>query len=130
MNDRKTTPDTPLFRIYGESLRRVKIAFLVSGNGVGIEFFEFIDPVMSQKATFDYTRGGVFHIALTDPDPDALAAKVLAAGGKQIGPFVEPFGSLDETDRAVYLMDPWGNTIELLSCSFEQLLANRTRKTG
>jgi hypothetical protein len=95
------------------------------GNGIGIEFFEFIDPPMSQPATFDYTRGGVFHIAITDPDPDALCKKVLAAGGKQIGPVVEPFSALNETDRAVYLVDPWGNTVEVVSCSFEQLLANR-----
>jgi hypothetical protein len=64
------------------------------GNGIGIEFFEFVDPPMSQPETLNYTRRGGFHVAVTDPDPHALYAKVLAAGGKQIG-LVSEFVILD-----------------------------------
>lgn len=78
---------------------------------------------MSQPATWDYTRGGVFHICVTDPDPDALCKKVVEAGGRQIGEVVKPLGE----ERALYLGDPWGNTVEVLSCSFEQLMANRDK---
>lgn len=27
--------------------------------------------------------------------------------------------------RAAYVMDPWGTVVEVLSCSFEGLMANR-----
>ena len=59
-------------------------------------------------------------IAFTDPDPNALCKKACAAGAKQIGETVDVHG-----EQALYMSDPWGNTIELVSCSFEQLLANR-----
>jgi catechol 2,3-dioxygenase-like lactoylglutathione lyase family enzyme len=124
-SDRNITPDASIFKIYGEKLQKLKIAFLTSGNGVGIELFEFVDPPMEHPATFDYTRGGVFHICLTVADPEALCAKAIAAGGKKIGETVMPWAFLDEDDIAMYIQDPWGTVIEFLSCSFEMLAANR-----
>jgi len=41
-------------------------------------------------------------------------------GGKQIGETCDMYG-----EKALYLQDPWGNIIECLSCSFEQLMGNR-----
>jgi catechol 2,3-dioxygenase-like lactoylglutathione lyase family enzyme len=49
-SDRKVTPEANLFKIYGDRLQKVKIAFLTSGNGVGIELFQFIDPPMKPTA--------------------------------------------------------------------------------
>jgi catechol 2,3-dioxygenase-like lactoylglutathione lyase family enzyme len=125
LTDRNITPDANIFKIYGEQLQIMKIAFLTSANGVGIELFEFVDPLMKHPATFDYTRGGVFHICLTVSDPEGLCAKAEAAGAKRIGQTVMPWKHLDEDDIALYIQDPWGTVIELLSCSFEQLMANR-----
>ncbi|MCJ1298321.1 hypothetical protein MMC08_001110 [Hypocenomyce scalaris] len=80
---------------------------------------------MTQPATFDYTHGGFFHLAITAPDPDELCERVVAAGGKKIGETVLPFVAQGETDSALYVQDPWDNNIEVVSCSFEQLLGNR-----
>ena len=62
--------DSPIFRIYGTKLQKVKIAWLSTGNGVGFEIFEFIDPptksadeVNAQwSLEHQYQRGGFFHI--------------------------------------------------------------------
>ncbi|PGH13189.1 hypothetical protein AJ80_06435 [Polytolypa hystricis UAMH7299] len=129
---RKDAPDAPIFKIYGDDLHEVKTAFLTTGNGVGFEIFEFLNPkyngpssTTSSSVPFSltnlYTRGGFFHIAITDPDPERLCARVVAAGGKQIG-VTTP---LHEGQTALYFRDPWGNVVEVVSCSFEQLLANR-----
>lgn len=37
-------PKSPIFRIYGDKLKKVRVAWLVAGNGVGFEIFEFVDP--------------------------------------------------------------------------------------
>ena len=55
---------------------------------------------------------------LTCSDGVVLKAKEL--GGKQIGETCDMYG-----EKALYLQDPWGNIIECLSCSFEQLMGNR-----
>lgn len=122
--DRAATPNSTLFRVYGQQCNKVKLATLTSGNAVGLELFEFVDPKMAHPAEFDFTRGGFFHICITDPDPESLCRKVVEAGGKQIGEVVLPFDK--ESDVALYLQDPWGNTFEVLSCSWEMLMANRT----
>lgn len=120
--DRNIEPDSIMFQVYGKELNKVRVGFLGSANGCGLELFEFVDPKMSAPASFDYTRGGVFHICFTDPDPDAVKARVIANGGNSIGMTVRPYG---DKDSACYMQDPWGNVIEALSCGIEQLLANR-----
>jgi catechol 2,3-dioxygenase-like lactoylglutathione lyase family enzyme len=124
--DRAETPDAPIFKIYPASMKKVKCAWLACGNGVGFEVFEFEDPKTTVPKTsadeqFEYTRGGFFHIAITVADPDGVVKKCLELGGKQIGQTVEMYG-----EKALYAADPWGNVIELLSCSFEQLMGNRS----
>ena len=120
--DRSKTPDSVIFKIYDDRLQSLKVAMLTTANSVGFEIFEFVEPKMTQPAAFDYTRGGVFHVCFTDPDPDQLAERVVAAGGKKFGATVNLYGS---QDNAVYLQDPWGNVLEVMSCSFEHAMANR-----
>ncbi|KEF51130.1 uncharacterized protein A1O9_12853 [Exophiala aquamarina CBS 119918] len=120
--DRSKTPDSVIFKIYDDRLQVLKLALLTTGNGVGFELFEFVEPKMTQCATFDYTRGGVFHVCFTDPNPDLVAEKVVASGGKKFGDTVNMFGS---KERAVYLQDPWGNVFEVMSCNFDHAMANR-----
>lgn len=119
------TPDAAIFQIYPRDLRRVRIAWLSSGNGVGVELFEFQDPRIQpgNEASFerDYNRGGLFHMAVTVPDVQAMTDRVVASGGRKIGAAVTVF-----QHRAAYIQDPWGNVVELLECSFEQLMSNRT----
>ncbi|KAF2660285.1 Glyoxalase/Bleomycin resistance protein/Dihydroxybiphenyl dioxygenase [Lophiostoma macrostomum CBS 122681] len=125
--DRSTDPCAPIFRVYDSKLHKVKLAFLSTGSGIGFELFQFIDPPMSEPASFDYTRGGVFHVAVTDPDPEALCERVVKAGGKKIGETVTPASCEGEGEKqlALYCQDPWGNVIEACSCSFEKMMANR-----
>lgn len=91
---------------------------------MGLELFEFIDPpyrgpssvTQSGHPEFTaqcFTMGGFFHIAFTADDVDTLCQKVVSNGGRQIGETV----ALGR-DRALYLMDPWGNVIELLTRRF------------
>jgi hypothetical protein len=39
---RAETPEVGIFHIYPANLREVKIAYMVTGNGVGFEVFEFV----------------------------------------------------------------------------------------
>lgn len=130
MTDRAEMPNAPIFRIYGDTLQRVKIAFLGTGNSVGFEIFQFIDPPhlpsTSSASEFEYTRAGVFHICVTTPDVDDAVERVLEKGGSQIGETVELGEDADgEMRRAAYVRDPWGTVVEVLSCGFEALMANR-----
>ena len=121
MTDRAEMSDAPIFKIYDSKLHKVKIAWLGTGNSVGFEVFEFIDPPHVPKPDFEYNRAGFFHIAVTTPDVDGTAKKVVESGGKQVGEIV----SMGGQERAAYVTDPWGNVVELLSCSFEALMANK-----
>ena len=121
--------DAPVFKIYGTSLRKVKIAWLSTGNGVGFEIFEFIDPPTKGADEVNanwslqeqYQRGGFFHIGITAPDPDLVAENACQDGATRVGETV----SMYDGEKALYLRDPWGNVVEVLSCSFEQLMGNR-----
>ena len=68
-----------------------------------------------------YARGGFFHIAITAPDPEEVCKKIVSAGGCQIGKTIQLPGG----ESALYTQDPWGNVIEVLSSSFEALMANK-----
>lgn len=95
------------------------MAFLTTGNGVGFEIFEFIEPrTYVPKTEFEYNRGGFFHICVTDADPDSLADKMVEAGGKRIGNSVHPYAGF----TAVYVSDPWGNAVEILDASYERVI--------
>jgi catechol 2,3-dioxygenase-like lactoylglutathione lyase family enzyme len=116
---RSESPESPIFAIYPSSLNEVKLAYMATGNGVGLEVFEFLDPKTYVPAEcFEYHRGGFFHICVTDADPDILADKVVQAGGKRIGVTVESSG---KGTKCLYVSDPWGNVIEILDISFERL---------
>jgi len=120
-------------------LNKVNMVFMSCGNGVGFEIFEFQDPKYEKSRDFNtgFQQGGFFHIAVTVPDPgmckglclkynadsefvDATVVKATDLGGKQIGETCLMYG-----EKALYLQDPWGNVVECLSCSFEQLMGNR-----
>lgn len=120
MTDRAENANQPIFRIYPQSLQKVKVAWLACGNGVGFEVFEFIDPPHRPKPEFEYERSGFFHIAVTAPDPEAVVKRAEEVGGKQVGETV----AMGPSNKALYVMDPWGNVIEVLTTSFEGLLAN------
>lgn len=95
---------------------------------MGFEIFEFIEPRHGVAGTeeFDYTRAGVFHICVTVVDVEDAVQRVINMGGKQVGEMVE-LGEDYHGDmrRASYVKDPWGTVVEVLSCGFEALMANK-----
>ncbi|KAF2440517.1 Glyoxalase/Bleomycin resistance protein/Dihydroxybiphenyl dioxygenase [Karstenula rhodostoma CBS 690.94] len=121
VTDRAEAEDAPIFRIYDSKLHKVKIAWLGTGNSVGFEIFEFINPPNQPSPSFEYAKTGFFHIAVTSPDVAGAIKRVQENGGDQIGETL----SMGPGDKAAYVRDPWGNVVELLSCSFEHLMANR-----
>lgn len=111
--------------MYGPIMQKAKIAFMTTGNGIGFEVFEFVDPKYEKpQRTFEeggFTTGGPFHFAITAPDVGALAAKAVSNGGKEIcGPV-----DMGSGQQALYISDPWGNIIECMSCSYELLVGQQ-----
>ena len=64
-----------------DGLRRVHLA---TGDGVGIELFQFANPKSERREdNFEYWKTGIFHICLTDPEIETLAKRIDESGGKQ-----------------------------------------------
>jgi catechol 2,3-dioxygenase-like lactoylglutathione lyase family enzyme len=114
----------PLTDAFGPEFRSVRVAQMSTGNGTGIELFEFLQPAYQPpETTFDYRRGGLFHFCVTDPDVDGLAQRIAATGGKIRSSQVWPF-SEDRPYRLCLCEDPFGTVIEIYSHSQEQTYAN------
>ncbi|HEY0792906.1 MAG TPA: VOC family protein [Chthoniobacterales bacterium] len=125
-----TVDDSPLGILlrdfFDPRLKRLRMCHLTTGNGVGFEIFEFIEPKSQRPATdFEYTRGGFYHICVTDPDIEGLIARIVENGGRQRGHTCKPYAGAGY--QAAYCHDPFGNVIEVLSHSWEQLQSNRDR---
>lgn len=117
-------PEVPEVReIFGPRFGSAHQAHLLTANGVGLELFQFIDPpVEKPDDNFRYWQIGIFHICVTDPDLEALVARVLAHGGKQrsrIRAFLP-----GRPCQLVYCEDPFGNIVEAFSHSYAETFAN------
>jgi catechol 2,3-dioxygenase-like lactoylglutathione lyase family enzyme len=109
---------------FGTELRRLRIVHLATGNGVGLELFEFVDPPSRRPVRdFEYTRTGFYHICVTDPDIDRLVARIVESGGRQLSSVWNALE--DQPYRAAYCQDPFGNVIEVLSHSYERYVSNQ-----
>jgi hypothetical protein len=115
---RSEKSDAPISAIYGDLLQEVKPAYMATGNGVGLEVFQFVDPeYVKSEMVFEYNRGEFFHICFTDPDPEELVQKVLKTGGSRQDFTVKLTGGV----TYVHIKDPWGDVVEILDASFERL---------
>jgi catechol 2,3-dioxygenase-like lactoylglutathione lyase family enzyme len=109
--------------IFGKGFDEVKLAHLTTGDGIGIELFEFAKPKPERRDdNFEYWKSGVFHICLTDPDIEGLTKKIALTGGKQRSKVWKLWP--DKPYKVCYCEDPWGNIVELSSHSYEQTWAN------
>jgi catechol 2,3-dioxygenase-like lactoylglutathione lyase family enzyme len=110
--------------ICGERFGGMKIAHMVTGDGIGFELFQFLGPVPERRSdTMEYWKNGFFHIAITDPDVEAKVAEIVAAGGLQRSRI---WTLIPEEDiKVCYCEDPYGNVIEIISHRYESALANR-----
>jgi catechol 2,3-dioxygenase-like lactoylglutathione lyase family enzyme len=114
-------PFETLFAPYPPSLQEVKLAILTARNGACIEFFGFIDPPPKPgDEDFEFTRAGVFHICVTDRNPEILAKKIVDEGGKTLGGLMDYSSFGLEGHRGIYTQDPWGNVVEIMSLSLER----------
>jgi catechol 2,3-dioxygenase-like lactoylglutathione lyase family enzyme len=109
---------------FGAELRKLRIVHLATGNGVGLEIFQFVDPPSRRPARdFEYTRTGFYHICVTDPDIGGLVRRIVESGGKQLSSI---WNALEgQPYRAVYCQDPFGNVVEVLSHSYERYVSNQ-----
>lgn len=115
-------PFNTIFVSYPETMKELKFAILTSGNGVGLELFQFIDPPpVPRDQTFEFTRVGFFHICITDPDPERLLQTIVRDGGKQVGGWMDYSRYGLTGHKGVYTQDPWGNVVEIMSISIERV---------
>ena len=103
--------------VFGKGWGHFNIAHLATGDKIGIELFEFKNAERREN-NFEFWKTGVFHFSVQDPDVEGLAAKIVAAGGKQRMPIREYYPG-EKPYRMVYCEDPFGNLIEIYSHSYE-----------
>lgn len=103
--------------VFGAGWSSFRIAHLSTGDRVGVEIFEFRGAERREN-NFEYRKAGLFHFCVQDPDVEGLAAKIVAAGGKQRMPVREYFPG-EKPYRMVYMEDPFGNIFEIYSHSYE-----------
>ncbi|EED16049.1 glyoxalase/bleomycin resistance family protein [Talaromyces stipitatus ATCC 10500] len=116
------TPFEAIFVSYPSTLQELKFAILATGNGVGIECFEFIDPTIKpREEAFEFTRPGFFHICITDPNPEVLVENIKQRGGRTLGQWMDYSRYGLEEHRGIYTQDPWGNVVEIMSLTLERV---------
>ena len=114
--------------IFGTHFKAVKVAWLSTGNQVGLEIFEFVEPKAERRPNnFEYWKSGFFHICITDPNIDELARKIKENGGKKLSendvnqcPQILSASESKPHHKLVYCEDPFGNIIEIFTRSYEQ----------
>lgn len=104
--------------VFGEGWGTFRIAHMSTGDGTGIELFEFPNSVRPEN-NFEYWKAGVFHFCVQDPDLEGLLEKVIAHGGKQRMRQVRHYYPGEKPYRMVYCEDPFGNIFEIYSHSYE-----------
>jgi catechol 2,3-dioxygenase-like lactoylglutathione lyase family enzyme len=112
--------------VFGPRFNKSKVAHLVTSNGIGIELFQFIDPAFQKPDdNFAYSRGGIFHFCIVDPDIEQMLAEIVSTGGKARCAIATLFEG-NPPHRMVYCEDPFGNPFEIYTHSYEQFFSNRS----
>ena len=109
--------------IFGSQFKKLRIVWLSSSNNIGFEIFQFIEPKQgTQNAQNPYWIGGIIHFSITDANIEDLVKKISETGGKQLSKIWEI--NPEKRHKLAFCADPFGNTIEIYSHSFEQFHAN------
>ncbi|WP_054776986.1 lactoylglutathione lyase family protein [Lacticaseibacillus saniviri] len=103
--------------VFGTGWGSYKIAHLATGDGIGIEMFEFAKNTRPDD-NFKYWETGIFHYGVQDPDIEGLVEKIKAHGGKQRMPIKEYYPG-EKPYKMVYMEDPFGNLVEIYTHSYE-----------
>lgn len=105
--------------VFGEGWGSFKIAHLSTGDGIGIELFEFPNAEPKDREKFEYWKTGIFHICVKDPDVEGLIERIVAHGGRMRMKQVRYYFPDQKPYRMVYCEDPFGNIVEIYSHSYE-----------
>jgi catechol 2,3-dioxygenase-like lactoylglutathione lyase family enzyme len=109
--------------IHSPKLKRMRMAWLSSGNQVGFEIFEYIEPkAQRRQENFEYWKSGFTHICITDPNIEDLCKRISETGGKQRTKVWEIVP--DKGYKIVFCEDPFGNIIEIYSNGYEQTITS------
>ena len=103
--------------VFGPGWGKFRIAHMSTGDGIGIELFEFPNNETPED-NFEFWKTGIFHYCVQDPDIEGLVEKIVAHGGKQRMPIREYYPG-GKPYRMVYCEDPFGNLVEIYSHSYE-----------
>ncbi|MEO6825714.1 MAG: VOC family protein [Microbacteriaceae bacterium] len=106
--------------IYGVGFSRFSFAHLVWPDGAGLELFQF-SPTTRRENNFEFSKTGIYHLALTAPNLDATIARIVQTGGRQRS--AATVINEEKGYRVVYCEDPWGTVIELCSHPYAQTWA-------
>lgn len=112
--------------VFGRRFRRALQAHLLTGNSVGIELFQFVDPPTEQSPppgeAAPWFRHGLWHPCLTHPDVAALIERVVQHGGTLLA---EPYDFVPGRPWTLaYAADPWGTVLEVMSHSYAEAFGN------
>ncbi|MER8808195.1 VOC family protein [Mesorhizobium australicum] len=111
--------------VLGSRFGKMRQAHLSSINGIGIEFFQSIEPPFERRDdAVEFWKSGVFHICVTHPDVEELADRIVASGGALLSAVWDERGG-DPNYKMCYCRDPFGTVIEIYSHSYELLQGHR-----
>lgn len=107
----------------GPRFRKAWQAHLLTGNGTGIEVFQFLDPEPEPaEVGVPFARRGSWHICLTHPDLPAVLDRATAHGGRVLS---EPAWFVPGRPwQLTYLADPWGVVWEVMNASYAEVFGN------
>lgn len=74
--------------VFGPGWGKFRIAHMSTGDGIGIELFEFPNNETPED-NFEFWKTGIFHYCVQDPDIEGLVEKIVAHGGRQRMPIRE-----------------------------------------
>ncbi|URK86290.1 VOC family protein (plasmid) [Rhizobium sp. RCAM05350] len=111
--------------VLGARSRHMRQAHLTSGNGIGLELFQLIDPPHERRPDeIEYWRSGIFHFCVTGEDVPELVARIKDAGGEQLSE-IWPERNGETGYFMCYCRDPFGCVIEVYSHSYELVQGHR-----
>ena len=110
--------------IHGANFKKMRVVWLSSGNQVGIEIFEYLDPKAERRINdnYEYWKSGFFHICVTDPNIEELCKKISESGGKQRSKIWDIAPSRGY--KIAFCEDPFGNVIEIYTHGYEQTITS------
>ena len=112
--------------VFGPRFREAWQAHLLTGNSVGIELFQFIDPPTEGERAADdrvpYLQRGQWHLCLTHPDVEGAVERVVGAGGTLVA---APYRFVPGRPWVLaYVTDPWGTVLEIMSHTYAEAFGN------